>query len=101
LKVLYQILKSSVGFEVLIAVVVKSTIFWDMTPCSPLIVSVSEEYIASIFRVKEYTKQEASLKAGGMQSCLPHALTHVSCSAYSLTLKIEALWSSEMLADFQ
>jgi hypothetical protein len=25
-----------VGFEVLTAVVMKSTIFWDMTPCSPL-----------------------------------------------------------------
>jgi hypothetical protein len=24
------------GFEVLIAVVMKSTIFWDITPCSPL-----------------------------------------------------------------
>jgi hypothetical protein len=29
-KVLY------VGFEVLTAVVMKSTIFWDITPCSPL-----------------------------------------------------------------
>jgi hypothetical protein len=25
-----------VGFEVLAAVVMKSTIFWDITPCSPL-----------------------------------------------------------------
>jgi hypothetical protein len=25
-----------VGFEVLIAMVMKSTIFWDVTPCSPL-----------------------------------------------------------------
>jgi hypothetical protein len=25
-----------VGFEVLTAVVMKSTIFWDITPCSPL-----------------------------------------------------------------
>jgi hypothetical protein len=27
----------SVGFEVFTAVVMKSIIFWDMTPCSPLI----------------------------------------------------------------
>jgi hypothetical protein len=27
---------SSVGFEVFTAVVMKSIIFWDMTPCSPL-----------------------------------------------------------------
>jgi hypothetical protein len=25
-----------VGFKVLTAVVVKSTVFWDITPCSPL-----------------------------------------------------------------
>jgi hypothetical protein len=29
-----------VGFEVLTAVVMKSYIFWDMTPCSPLKVSL-------------------------------------------------------------
>jgi hypothetical protein len=33
-----------VGFEVLTAVVMTSTIFWDITP---------EEHIASIFRVEE------------------------------------------------
>jgi hypothetical protein len=29
-------LSGYVGFEVLTAVVMKSTIFWDVTPCSPL-----------------------------------------------------------------
>jgi hypothetical protein len=29
-------LYSAVGFEVLTAVVIKSTIFWDIRPCSPL-----------------------------------------------------------------
>jgi hypothetical protein len=28
--------KGYVGFEVLTAVIVKSTIFWDITPCTPL-----------------------------------------------------------------
>jgi hypothetical protein len=28
--------RDHVGFEVLTAVVMKSTIFWDITPCSPL-----------------------------------------------------------------
>jgi hypothetical protein len=32
---------------------------------------------------------------------LPHVFTLVSCSAYSLTLNMEALCSSEMLIDFQ
>jgi hypothetical protein len=31
-------------------VIVKSTIFWDITPCSPLSTDVSDEHIASIFR---------------------------------------------------
>jgi hypothetical protein len=43
-----------VGSEVLTAVVMKSTIFWDITPCSPLLsTDVSEEHIASIFRAEE------------------------------------------------
>jgi hypothetical protein len=42
------------GFEVLTVVVIKSTIFWDITQCSPLkSTDVSEEHIASIFRVEE------------------------------------------------
>jgi hypothetical protein len=43
-----------VGFKVLTAVVMKTTIFWDISPCSPLkSTGVSEEHIASIFRVEE------------------------------------------------
>jgi hypothetical protein len=43
-----------VEFEVLTAVVVKSTVLLDITPCSPLRVNeLSEEHIASIFRVEE------------------------------------------------
>jgi hypothetical protein len=42
-----------VGFEVLTAVVMKSSIFWDITPCSPLNVKdVSGDNVASIFRAK-------------------------------------------------
>jgi hypothetical protein len=42
-----------VGFEVLTAVVMKSSIFWDITSCSPLKVNVLEEHIASTFRSKK------------------------------------------------
>jgi hypothetical protein len=43
-----------IGFEILTAVVMKSAIFWDITPCSPLKVNnVSEEHVISIFRVTE------------------------------------------------
>jgi hypothetical protein len=47
----------------------KSTIFWDVTPYSPLKSSdVSEEHIAFIFRVEEEAEQQTSMKAGGRQS---------------------------------
>jgi hypothetical protein len=67
-------------------VVVRSPIFRDITLCSQLEV-VSEEHVAFIFRIKEYAKQEAIVKAGHM----------LSCWAYSLTLKMEATCSSKML----
>jgi hypothetical protein len=42
------------GFDVLMAVVIKSTIFWDVRPCSPAkSTDVSEECTASVFRVKD------------------------------------------------
>jgi hypothetical protein len=62
-----------VGFAVLTAVVMKSTIFWDIMPCSPL--KVNRE--------------------------LPPAFTLVSCLAYSSTLKVEAICSSETSVRFQ
>jgi hypothetical protein len=40
----------------------KSTIFWNITPCSPL--SVSEKHIASIFRVEEIKSPSTCFHAG-------------------------------------
>jgi hypothetical protein len=52
-----------VGFEVFTSVVMKSIIFWDMTPCSPLsLTDVSEEHIASIFTVEEIGSAKAASK---------------------------------------
>jgi hypothetical protein len=43
----------------------KITVFWDITPCSPVEVhDYSEEYTASIFRRKEYARQEIIKKQG-------------------------------------
>jgi hypothetical protein len=61
----------------------KSTIFWDITACNPL---------------------SGNRRFGGtcrFHLCLPSAFTLVSCSAYSSTLKMEAIWSSETSVDFQ
>jgi hypothetical protein len=72
-----------VGFEVLTAVVMKSNIFWDITPCSPLQVN---RHFGGTYRLHLF--------------CLPSAFTLVSCSAYSSTLKIEAICSSETSVHF-
>jgi hypothetical protein len=64
------------GFEVLTTVIMKSSIFWGITPCS-------------------------SSKVNDMKLCLPPAFALVSCSACSSTLKMEAKYSSEKLVDFQ
>jgi hypothetical protein len=46
--------RNHVGFEFLTAVVIKSSIFWDITPCSPLkVTDISEEHVASIYMDKE------------------------------------------------
>jgi hypothetical protein len=92
---IFRVEYAFVGFEVLTAVVMKSTVFWNIMPYSPLNVNeVSEEHITSIFRV-EYAF------VGFHLLCLPPASTLVSCSVYSLTLKIEAICSSETSVDIQ
>jgi hypothetical protein len=68
-----------VGFEVLTAMAVESTVIWDEMLCSPL---------------------EVNWCFGG-DLCLPPVFMLVSCSAYSLTLKMEAICSSKMAVDCQ
>jgi hypothetical protein len=74
-----------VQFEVLTGVVMKSTIFWDITPCSPL---------------------KVNRRFGGtcrlhLQGCLPPAFTLVSCLVHSSILNMQANCSSENSGDFQ
>jgi hypothetical protein len=77
----------TVGFEVLTAVLMKSTIFWDITPCSPL---------------KDNRHFEGTCRLYLQRAlCLPHAFTLVSCLACSSTLKMKATRSSQTSVDFQ
>jgi hypothetical protein len=69
-----------VGFEVLTAVVMKSTIFWDITPCCPL---------------------KVNRRFGGTYRLFSACFHAGSCSAYSSTLKMEAICSSETSVEFQ
>jgi hypothetical protein len=50
---------------------------------------VSEQHVASIFRVEEYAKR------------LPYTFTLISWSVYYLTMNMEVTGSSETLVDFQ
>jgi hypothetical protein len=57
-----------IGYKILIAVVMKSSIFWDITPCRPVKADVLEEHTASVFRLKikpsnkpELSRQQAKL----------------------------------------
>jgi hypothetical protein len=74
-----------IGFEVLTAVVMKSTIFWDITPCSPL---------------------KVNRRFGGtyrLNLCPAYHLLArwFIARAYSSTLKVEAKYTSETSIYFQ
>jgi hypothetical protein len=51
----------------------KSSVFWDITPCSPAKVNFLEEYIVSTFSVEEWAKQETTKKHTELACCLLHA----------------------------
>jgi hypothetical protein len=57
-----------------------------------------EEHIAQVFRIEEAEQGSSSVKTRDKQS---HVFTLVSFSAYSSTLKIEAICFSETSTNFQ
>jgi hypothetical protein len=72
----YKAICVDVGFGVLTAVVTKSTIFWNITPIDrQVLTDVSEEHIASIFRVEKITCARNQRESRWLS-------TLVSCSAY-------------------
>jgi hypothetical protein len=85
-------------------VVMKSTIFWDTMLCSLLKVNWHFRGTYHLHlqgrRISRATHQHES-RWQGERLCLPLAFTLVSCSAFSLTLKMEAICSSELSIDFQ
>jgi hypothetical protein len=64
----------------------EESVFWDITPCSPL-------------KVNRRFGGTYHLHLQGR--CLSPAFSLVSCSAYSLTLNMEAVYSFYTSADFQ
>jgi hypothetical protein len=76
--------------------ILKSSIFWDIMPCSPVKVNhVAEEHVTFIFNPED---------GGDMflrNVCLPPTFTLVSFLAYSSTLEMEMACSSKASVDFQ
>jgi hypothetical protein len=77
------------GFEVLKPVVMKSSIFWDITPFNPFKVNRRFGGIRRLHRQGRRWQAE------------PLAFTPVYCFAYSSTLRMEATYSFETSLDFQ
>jgi hypothetical protein len=107
----------NVGSEVLTPVVMKSSIIWDITPCSPLKVDwrfgrtcrlhlrSSECYFFILVSCLAYP---STLKFPAWLTLRPWSFLlglpfdpEVSCLVYSSTLKMEATCSSEISVDFQ
>jgi hypothetical protein len=62
-------MEANPGFEVLTAVFMNYSVFWDITPCCLLkITLVLEERAISIFRAEEEAKQETCLKQAGSRA---------------------------------
>jgi hypothetical protein len=66
-------------------IVMRNSIFWDIMPCSPL-------------KVNQHFGGTCCLH---LQPLLATCFTFISCSAYSLALKLEVTCSSKMSVDFQ
>jgi hypothetical protein len=72
-----------IGFEVLIAVAIKTSILWDITPCSPV----------------KFNRRFREIYRRHLQSLLASRFMLVSCLACSSTLRMETICSSEMTQD--
>jgi hypothetical protein len=71
----------------------KSTVIWGITPCNP--VKVSRRFGGACrLRFQDRSIKQARNQRGRRWQAEP-------CLAYSLTLKMEATWSSETSVDFQ
>jgi hypothetical protein len=89
-----------IGSDVLTALIMKRTISWDKTPCSPFKVNrrFGGTYRLPLQnrRISRSWKQRESSWQGE-----PPVFTLVSYSAYSSILKMEAIYSSEKSVDFK
>jgi hypothetical protein len=91
-----QNLYNNVGFEVLTAVVMKSSIFWDTPPCSPLEVNWCFRGTCNLHLQGPRTSQARIHNESRRQAVLCSPLTFILVSSLtsSFTLKRKAICSS-------
>jgi hypothetical protein len=103
--------------DVRTAVIMNSSVFWDITPCISLKVNqrfggtwchyLPGRRISQVRNRREsrWKVEQSAFRNFGLhwqlKSCLLTAFTLMSCSAYSSTLKMEAKCSSETSVDSQ
>jgi hypothetical protein len=96
------------AFEVLTAVVMKSSIFWDITPCSLSKVNrrsggTNRPHLPGRRIIWGRNQCESRWQAEPEpepELCMPSASMLVSCLAYFTTLRVEAICSSETSVEF-
>jgi hypothetical protein len=87
------------GFEVFTAVVMKSIIFWDMTPCSPL--SVNRRFRGTYRLHLQGRRNKFSKKPASKQNACHLLSLWFHAEFISLSLKMKAICSSETSGDTQ
>jgi hypothetical protein len=89
----------SVGFEFLrAAVVMKSSVLWDIRPCSPLKVN---RYFGGTCRFHLQSRRISQERNGREAGSKQRYFTLLSCLTYSSILKMKATCSSETSVDIQ
>jgi hypothetical protein len=85
------------GVEVLTAVVLKSTVVWDVTQCSLLKINSGFE---GTYRLHLQGRRISGARNRRENRC-PLLATYFHARAYSSTLKMEAIYTPETSIDFQ
>jgi hypothetical protein len=91
-----------VGFEVLTAVVMKGSIFWDILPCNPL--KIDRRFggvkYSLLFQSRRLIQARNQQEEDSELALLATCFILASCFTYSSTLKMGAIHSNETSVDF-
>jgi hypothetical protein len=88
------------GVEVLIAVTIKSTVLWDVTPCRSVEIHWRFGRISHIQESRVEPNKQAARNRHGAAPAADAYVVVVACFSYSLNLKMEAVRSIETLQTF-